>query len=292
MIIIIIINSTLSDVDKWNFATTCKRYLAVFKIYAGFNQIPLLRVTVYSTPRYGGYEEKGVVSNEIHYVQPFELRKYLEGSVHSLFQSNYKSCIEDEFLFVVDTTDPKEIVIVDNQHTKYFNECNFLHNRKSSIDLEKKRFLGCIPISDHSKNGGALEEFHNILFLSLFMGKGTTIDTQKKGTIKGRDAKSHFVNVTATLTVSKFDFTFILIIIQIIVISFILILFFSYQRCEIRLQFTFNVKEFGRKFDGNENYKFCKVQKFLLLQLLQRECLRKCRFIKWSNPYKVLFITI
>ena len=58
----------------------------------------------------------------------------------------------------------------------------------------------------------------------------------------------------------------------------------------MRLQFTFNVKEFQRNFDCNENYKFCKVQKFLLLQLLQKEVLRKYRFIKWSNPYKVLII--
>ena len=163
-------------------------------------------MTVYSTSKYGDYYlEKGVVSNEIHYVQPFERPRSLYDSVRELFYYKSKTCIEDEYLFVVDT-DLKENLFADNLHRQHFRECNFLHNRKSSIDLEKKRFLGCIPISDHSKNGGALEGLHNILFLSLFMGKGTSIDTREKTTIKGRDAESHFVNVTATLTVSKYYF--------------------------------------------------------------------------------------
>ena len=66
-------------------------------------------MTVYSTSKYGDYYlEKGVVSNEIHYVQPFERPRSLYDSVRELFYYKSKSCIEDEYLFVMDT-DPKEI---------------------------------------------------------------------------------------------------------------------------------------------------------------------------------------
>ena len=214
-------------------AITSKRFLSIFKLYVGWKHITLIQSNNLAMAKHFSEksEEEGLTFDEIHFVQPFNIRRNREytppgQTPRPTFESNSSMITFDirhakykRYHQPPNEYDRDAAFLIVDSHSKPQKDTTKIltHNRTSTIDLSKKKVVGCIPISPISANQKFLNDFDKPEFLSLFLGKESSILTKTGDVIQGRNHLDHFVSVEARVHESEFFFdSFIFIFIFII----------------------------------------------------------------------------
>ena len=173
----------------------------------GWDQLLIHQAKDLKSSDYYSERSPDLKTNEVHFLQPCSLiHKFTPIEIlNSARNSGTVPLYVDDFdLFgTVDNENDLLFLITQSDQIQNLSVTRsaklFWHNRTSPIDLDTKKVIGCVPISNNSVNRGQLKEFLNEKFLSLFMGKGTQFN-YGSSVLRGKSTAEHFVNIEASIS--------------------------------------------------------------------------------------------